>query len=117
MGVIVETLADDKGIVWPESVAPFKYHLVNAMANDASAVAYADELYDFLSSQGASILYDDRDVRAGEKFADSDLLGIPYRIVIGKEALAGNSIEVVVRATGEVVRYAREDLLQQFSNQ
>ncbi len=117
MGVIVEALANEGGMSWPESVAPFKFHLVNAMANDGEAVAYADELYDLLKLRGASVLYDDRDVRAGEKFADSDLIGIPYRIVIGKGVLAGEEIEVVNRATGEVSRYDREALVQQFTSQ
>jgi prolyl-tRNA synthetase len=113
MGAIVEILSDDKGIVWPESIAPFKYHLVNAMPNDPQAVMYADELYDLLTTRGTSVLYDDRDVRAGEKFADSDLIGIPFRIVVGKEALEGKSLEVVSRATGEVVRVDREELIAQ----
>jgi prolyl-tRNA synthetase len=116
MGTIVEIFADEKGIVWPESIAPFKIHLVNAMPNDAEAVAYADELYEIMSARGASVLYDDRDARAGEKFADSDLLGIPYRIIIGKEALAGNGLEVVVRSSGEVSRYTREELIQEFAD-
>jgi prolyl-tRNA synthetase len=111
MGVIVEALANDKGIVWPESVAPFKYHLVNAMPNDAEAVLYAEELYDLLKLRGGEVLYDDRNVRAGEKFADSDLIGIPYRIIVGKETLEGKSLEVVSRATGEVTRVDREEFL------
>jgi prolyl-tRNA synthetase len=115
MGVVVEALADEKGIVWPESIAPFTLHLVNAMANDTEAVSYADELYDLLTARGVSVLYDDRDARAGEKFADSDLIGIPTRIVVGKEALAGNALEVVDRASGEVERYTREELFQKFS--
>ncbi len=113
MGTVVELLSDEKGIVWPESIAPFKYHLVNAMPNNADAVSYADELYDLLTLRGASVLYDDRDARAGEKFADSDLIGIPYRIVVGKEALEGKTLEVVSRATGEVIRVDREELLPQ----
>jgi prolyl-tRNA synthetase len=64
MGTVVEMFADEKGIVWPESIAPFKIHLVNAMANDAEAVAYADELYALLSARGVEVLYDDRDARA-----------------------------------------------------
>jgi prolyl-tRNA synthetase len=114
MGTVVELLSDEKGIVWPESIAPFKIHLVNAMVNDVDAVSYADELYDLLTARGVSVLYDDRDARAGEKFADSDLLGIPTRIVVGKEALAGNALEVVDRATGEIDRYTREELFRRF---
>jgi prolyl-tRNA synthetase len=116
MGTVVELLSDEKGIVWPESIAPFKLHLVNAMANDPEAVSYADELYEILTARGATVLYDDRDVRAGEKFADSDLIGIPTRIIVGKEALAGNELEVVNRASGTVERYTREDLFQMFAN-
>ncbi len=115
MGTIVEVFADDKGMVWPENIAPFKVHLVNAMANDPAAVAYADELYDLLKLRGAEVLYDDRDARAGEKFADSDLLGIPYRVVVGKGALAGEELEVVNRATGAVERYERDALVQAFT--
>jgi prolyl-tRNA synthetase len=111
MGTIVELFADDKGMVWPESVAPFKYHLVNAMPNDENAISYADELYELLTVRGASVLYDDRDVRAGEKFADSDLIGIPFRIIVGKEALEGKSLEVVSRATGEVTRVNRDEII------
>ena len=114
MGVIVEALADEKGMVWPGSVAPFSLHLVNAMPNDAEAVQYADELYDLLTARGVAVLYDDRDIRAGEKFADSDLIGIPSRVVVGKEALAGNSLELVNRASGEVERYTREELFQRY---
>jgi prolyl-tRNA synthetase len=116
MGVVVEALGDEKGIVWPAAIAPFKLHLVNAMANDPEAVAYADEMYELLTSRGVQVLYDDRDIRAGEKFADSDLIGIPMRIVVGKEALAGKELEVVDRATGTVERYSREDIFQMFEN-
>ncbi|MBA3789012.1 hypothetical protein H0X32_01285 [Patescibacteria group bacterium] len=111
MGVIVQAFADDKGIVWPESVAPFQYHLVSAAPNDPEVVRYADALYDDLTKKGRAVLYDDRDVRAGEKFADSDLIGISHRIVIGKDAIGGKGIEVVARSTGTVSRMTREDLL------
>ncbi len=110
MGTIVETLADEKGIVWPESVAPFKMHLVCAIQDDTEASAYADALYADLQKAGVSVLYDDRTVRAGEKFADSDLLGIPTRIVIGKETLKNGEIEVVNRATGEVTKRSRDSI-------
>jgi prolyl-tRNA synthetase len=111
MGTIVELLADDKGIVWPESVAPFKVHLVCAIQDNAEAAAYADELYEDLKKKGVPVLYDDRAVRAGEKFADSDLMGMPWRIVVGKEALASGMVEVVSRATGDVQKIARDEAL------
>ncbi len=111
MGTIVELLADDKGIVWPESVAPFKVHLVCAIQDNAEAAAYADELYEDLKKKGVPVLYDDRAVRAGEKFADSDLMGMPWRIVVGKEALASGMVELVSRATGDVQKIARDEAL------
>ncbi len=111
MGIIVETLADDKGLVWPESVAPFTYHLVS-LGHDGDEVSQAaDALYDDLTKKGAEVLYDDRDVRAGEKFADSDLLGMPYRIVVGKDGVASDQFEVVNRATGEVQKKSRAEIL------
>lgn len=109
MGTIVELLSDDKGLVWPESVAPFRYHLVSA-GNDEAVIAYADALYADMQKAGKETLYDDRDVRAGEKFADSDLLGIPYRIVVGKNTIATGELELVHRATGEVENITREAL-------
>lgn len=110
MGTIVELLSDEKGIVWPESVAPFSFHLVSA-GNDEAVVAYADALYADLTKAGQETLYDDRDVRAGEKFADSDLIGMPWRIVVGKNAVASGELELVNRATGEVTKVTREELL------
>lgn len=110
MGVLVEKLSDEKGIVWSESVAPFQYHLVELSNGDAALKEQADELYEAMHARGISVLYDDRDMRAGEKFADSDLIGIPYRIVIGKKS-APESLEVVRRATGETLSMSRDELL------
>jgi prolyl-tRNA synthetase len=115
MGVIVEALSDEKGMVWPEAVAPFRVHLVSMMPNDPTIVAYADALYEELIVAGVEPLYDDRDVRAGEKLADADLIGIPTRIIVGKETISSGELEVVSRATGEVKRIARTDLLNSFS--
>ncbi len=111
MGIIVETLADDKGLVWPESVAPFTYHLVSLGHDGDDVSKVADALYADLTNKGASVLYDDRDLRAGEKFAESDLLGMPWRIVVGKDAVATGAFEVVHRATGSVVKKTREEIL------
>ena len=110
VGIIAETLADEKGLVWPEAVAPFKYHLVSLAGSDAELASVAEGLYDEMNARHASVLYDDRDLRAGEKFADSDLIGIPYRIVVGKESLASGRFELVNRATGEVKKLLKEEL-------
>ncbi len=111
LGIIVEALADDKGIVWPEAVAPFMVHIVSVVPNDATTVAYADALYDDLKKVGVSVLYDDRDARAGEKLADADLIGIPCRVVIGKNTLESGKIESTYRRNGEVKLVTRDELI------
>lgn len=110
MGTIVEVLSDDKGIVWPESVAPFKYHIVDLSSGDDAVKQRADDLYEAMQARGIEVLYDDRDARAGEKFADSDLLGIPYRIVVSAKN-TDDALEVVRRANGEVLTMSKDDLL------
>ncbi|MFZ1075256.1 MAG: aminoacyl--tRNA ligase-related protein [Minisyncoccia bacterium] len=110
MGTIVEIFADERGIVWPEAVAPFKYHLVS-LGRDDEVSKTADALYEELTKKGFEVLYDDRDARAGEKFADSDLLGIPYRIVVGKDAVSTGKFELVNRATGAVAKKTRAELV------
>lgn len=95
MGVIAEKFADDKGLVWPESVAPFKYYLVGIGKN---GTAQAEKVY---KGHEEEILFDDRDSRPGEKFADSELIGIPHRIVISDKTLKTDSAEVTNRQTGK----------------
>jgi prolyl-tRNA synthetase len=95
MGVIVEKYADDKGLVWPESVAPFKYHLIGIGEN---GMKRAEEFY---ANHPGEVLFDDRDLRPGEKFTDAELMGMPYRIVISDKTLAEDSAEVTDRRTGE----------------
>ncbi len=111
MGTIVELIADDKGLVWPASVSPFAYHLVSLGKPGDDIAKTADELYDDMSNNGVEVLYDDRDMSAGQKFAESDLLGITKRIVVGREAVATDIFEVVDRATGAVVKRPRAELL------
>jgi prolyl-tRNA synthetase len=95
MGTIVELLADDKGLVWPEAVAPFRVHLLSLGEDEI-----ASKLYDELTVAGVETLFDDRDVRAGEKFADSDLLGVPYRLTVGRKMREGGMVEIK-RRTGD----------------
>lgn len=111
MGVVVEKHADEKGMVWPESVAPFAVHLVELSQGDATIKKMADDLYADLVKAGVDVLYDDREARAGEKFADSDLIGIPFRIVIGKQSTQ-ESIEVVRRKDGSVTKASRDAILK-----
>ncbi len=111
MGTVVEVLSDEKGIVWPASVAPFAVHLVELSQGDERIRETADTLYSELVDRGIEVLYDDRDVRAGEKFADSDLMGIPYRVVIGK-ATTDQAIESVRRRDGMKSAISRAALLE-----
>ncbi|MEX2010558.1 MAG: aminoacyl--tRNA ligase-related protein [Parcubacteria group bacterium] len=112
MGTVVEVLSDEKGIIWPRSIAPFKAHLVLASV-DPKVRELAEDVYKTLSNEGIEVLYDDRDVRAGEKFADSDLIGIPTRIIIGDKLSGSGMLEVKNRATGEVSEKTLEHLLRE----
>ena len=110
MGVIVEKMADEKGLIWPQAIAPFQLHLVLL---DEEARHQADELYQQLQTQGVEVLYDDRPkIRPGEKFADSDLLGILYRVVVGKRSLGQDRYEVVKRADGQKLSLTQEEIIK-----
>ncbi|HWT56001.1 MAG TPA: aminoacyl--tRNA ligase-related protein [Candidatus Microsaccharimonas sp.] len=99
MGVIVEKFADERGIVWPEAVAPAKVYLAR-LGTETEVVRAADELYNELTKQGIGVLYDDREeARPGEKFADADLMGIPYRVVVSAKTVAANSYEIKRRSS------------------
>lgn len=104
IGTIVECFSDDRGIIWPESVAPFRAHLLRLGNGDTIADA-ADKLYTDLSQAGIEVLYDDRDAGNGEKFADADLIGIPYRIVVSEKSLAAGGVEIKKRSDekGEII--------------
>ncbi len=111
MGTIVELMADEKGLVWPEAIAPFSTHLVSLGQTDDEIKKMADALYRDLVNANIDVLYDDRDLRAGEKFMESDLLGIPYRIVVGKNTVATGAFEVVERVTGTIIKRSYAELL------
>lgn len=108
MGVIVEKFADDKGLVWPENIAPAKVYLVQIGSQSRSA---ADELYQKLQSAGVETIYDDRDERPGVKFADAELLGIPYRVTVSDRLLGDGKWEVSTRQTGEQRLLTADELL------
>jgi len=108
MGVIVEKFADDKGIVWPEQIAPAMVYLVQI---GQESKATADALYDELMGKGIEVIYDDRDERPGAKFADSELMGIPYRITVSDRLLGDEKFEFTPRSTGVAELLTREELL------
>ncbi len=112
MGVIAEKFADEKGLVWPESIAPFKVHLIS-ISQDKKA----EELYKILKDNDIEVLWDNRDKRPGEKFADSDLIGIPYRVVLSNKSMEKGGIELKKRteADGKIIStYELIELLKKY---
>lgn len=97
MGTVVEVLSDDKGIVWPESIAPFRVHLI-AVGDSIEVAKRAEEIYEELGKANIEVLFDDRDMGAGAKFADSDLIGIPYRVVVSDRTIAEGGVEIKRRS-------------------
>ena len=105
MATIAETFHDDKGLVWPVTVAPFEAVVTVVSTKDDAAVAAGEALYEELKVGGVDALLDDRDARAGVKFADAELVGIPWRITVGK-ALADGEVELTERAGGDTRKVA-----------
>jgi prolyl-tRNA synthetase len=100
VGAIIEASHDDAGIIWPKSVAPFDVGLINVKVGDAGTDAACEDIYAKLGAAGLSVLYDDRDDRAGAKFAAIDLIGLPWQIIVGPNSLASGEVELKERATG-----------------
>lgn len=111
MGVIAEKFADDKGLVWPEAVAPAKAYLAR-LGDKEAVVKQADELYAQLLKAGVEVLYDDRDARAGEKFADADLLGIPYRVVVSDKTAEAGTFELKARQSEQAEQVSKADIFK-----
>ncbi|MGB0935493.1 MAG: proline--tRNA ligase [Alphaproteobacteria bacterium] len=101
VAAIIEAHHDENGIVWPESVAPYHVGLINLKHNDDSCVQTCDELYTKLNNLGMETLYDDRSESAGSKFADMDLIGLPWQVIIGPRGLKEGTVEIKCRRTGE----------------
>ncbi|MBI1406914.1 MAG: proline--tRNA ligase [Caulobacter sp.] len=101
LGAIIEASHDDGGIIWPDAVAPFDVAIINLKSGDAACDAACEKIYAGVKASGKSALYDDRDERAGAKFATMDLIGIPRQIVVGPKSIAEGNVEIKVRATGE----------------
>jgi prolyl-tRNA synthetase len=100
VGALIEANHDEAGIVWPESVAPFRIGLINLRASDARCRAAADDLYEKLRNAGVEVLYDDRDESPGAKFATMDLIGLPEQVVLGPRGLTAGTLEVKDRRSG-----------------
>ena len=119
----IEVHHDDKGIVWPAAVAPFEAVVIVAQQNDAAVAAAGEQAYQALLAAGVDVIIDDRQDRAGVKFSDAELVGIPFRITIGKRGVAAGTAELTTRATGEttvvplddVAKHVREAVTQALS--
>lgn len=110
MGTIVEVLADEKGLVWPANIAPFTVHLIDLSGKNEEVAAHAKEIYTMLQAHDIEVLFDNRATSAGEKFADSDLIGIPYRVVVSEKTMKDSVVELKNRQTGEVTRITPDEL-------
>jgi prolyl-tRNA synthetase len=109
---IIEASHDDNGIIWPEEVAPFKVGLINLKIDDAATTRLCEDIYAKLQNAGVEVLYDDRDERAGAKFAEMDLIGLPWQMVVGPRGAAKGQVEVKNRKTGEKVELGVDAALQ-----
>lgn len=114
LAAVAEQFQDDNGFTWPNQLAPYDVHLVTVNTKDEAQVQLADELYGLLKSYRYDVLYDDRVERAGVKFADADLIGLPVRITVGKKASEG-MVEVKFRTTGESAEWAKEEVFDRLN--
>lgn len=115
VGAIIEASHDDNGIIWPEEVAPYTVGLVNLKVSDADTTTACDDLYARLTAAGVEVLYDDRDERAGAKFADMDLIGLPWQVVIGPKGLKNGIAELKNRKTGDREEIPLDSVVQRFA--
>jgi prolyl-tRNA synthetase len=115
VGAIIEASHDDKGIIWPESVAPFKVIVIDLAKADDATTSMAEQLHCNLVHTGIEVLYDDRDERPGVKFASADLIGIPYQIIVGKRSTENGLVEVKNRKTGNVQEMTLDQVMEKFT--
>lgn len=111
-GAIIEAHHDDKGIIWPESVAPFKVGLLNLNVKDKACTDMCENLYQKLLQANIDTLYDDREMGMGAKFADMDLIGLPWQIIVGPRSVTSGQCELKNRRTGEKIEISLEDVLK-----
>ncbi len=111
MGTIAEILSDERGLVWPENIAPAKVYIAR-LGDNSEVIKQADKLYERLTAAGVQVLYDDRDMRPGEKFADAELMGIPHRLVISEKTLSAGSFELKSRTADHAEQISQEELFK-----
>ncbi len=113
MGVVAEHFNDERGLIWPAAIAPAKVYLIGIGGDKVAAMG--DELYNLLTDNGVAVIYDDRDVRPGEKFADADLMGIPWRIVINEETDTTGNFEIKGRTEKSPSFLNKQTLIEKMS--
>ncbi|SNS41066.1 MULTISPECIES: proline--tRNA ligase [unclassified Azospirillum] len=111
VAALIEASHDDAGIIWPDQVAPFKVALINLKADDEACRSTCDDLYAKLNAAGVEVIYDDRNERPGAKFADMDLIGIPWQLTVGPRGLKAGTVELKRRASGEKLELPLEEAL------
>jgi prolyl-tRNA synthetase len=116
IGAIIEASHDEAGIVWPESVAPFRVGLINMRVDHEGCTLAADDLYQRLDAAGVETLYDDRDERGGAKFATMDVIGLPWQLIVGPKGLERGVVELKRRATGEREELSVESALARLTS-
>ncbi len=116
VGAIIEASHDDRGIIWPEAVAPFRVGLINLRAGDATCAEAADRVYAALQASGVEVLYDDRDDSPGAKFATMDLIGLPWQLVVGPRGIAQGLVELKERRTGDRQELPLDAALARFTD-
>lgn len=117
VGTAVEVSNDERGIIWPEAIAPYKVHLIELKGKNEKTSFLAKDIYDKMIKSGVEVLFDDRDeLRAGEKFADADLIGIPYRVVVSDKTAENNSAEIKRRGSDKVETLPADEILKKMIN-
>ena len=116
LACVIEDNHDDYGIIMPKSIAPYLVHITPLRLDDENVSKVAYDIYKKLEDAGISCIFDDRNVNPGTKFADADLIGMPYRLVISPKGLAENAVEIKDRATGEVIKVSTENVIETTKN-
>ncbi len=115
MAAIIETHHDDNGVIWPVAVAPFEVSIIIVSLRDEATVEAAEDLYLQLRRRGIDVVLDDRDARAGVKFADTELTGIPWRITVGPKGVEAGVVELTARSDGETVEVPLTEVVERVS--
>ena len=110
VAAIIESSHDEKGIIWPKNISPFKVGLINLNNRNKELIRIADKLYDYLKKNNIDVLYDDTNERPGEKFANIDLIGVPSQIILGENSLKENSVEIKNRKTKKIIKIKTKNM-------